>query len=132
MNSLNRTEISQPGIAGYIFNGPVISEAGDKDNTLETWIAVLNQLAREHEREEREDKEQERANRNARPAAGPAPADEIPAPLPRLAAGPWRSLGGCFDYKDWPERDRFLELDMLIASSQDPRGTDLENDRTTF
>jgi hypothetical protein len=27
---------------------------------------------------------------------------------------PWRSLGGVFDYEQWEDRDRFVELDFLI------------------
>ena len=36
--------------------------------------------------------------------------------LPKLAPGPWISLGGLLNYEDWDERDRFLELDRLIAA----------------
>jgi hypothetical protein len=35
--------------------------------------------------------------------------------LRRLPPGPWRSLGRYLDYTNWPERDRFLELDRAIA-----------------
>jgi hypothetical protein len=47
-------------------------------------------------------------------------ADSVaPAVAPRslVAAGPWRSIGGCFDYTEWKDRDRFLELDRAIGCS---------------
>jgi hypothetical protein len=30
----------------------------------------------------------------------------------------WRSLGGHLNYENWPERERFLELDQAIAVIQ--------------
>ena len=39
--------------------------------------------------------------------------------MEKLAAGPWRSLGGYFDYSHWPDRERFLELDKAIAAGQE-------------
>jgi len=36
--------------------------------------------------------------------------------LPKLPPGRFRSLGGIFDYETWPERDRFLYLDSILAS----------------
>lgn len=50
------------------------------------------------------------------------------APLQKLEAGPWRSLGGYFDYSLWPERDRFLELDRAIAAGQDLRDPAVDRD----
>src|ERR1700722_15564995 len=41
------------------------------------------------------------------------------SPLVKLAPGPWRSLGGYLDYTCWPERERFLELDLAIKSRQE-------------
>jgi hypothetical protein len=35
-------------------------------------------------------------------------------PLSERPAGPFRSLGRFLDYTDWPDRDRFLELDRAI------------------
>jgi hypothetical protein len=46
------------------------------------------------------------------------PAPEVvasPASLRKIEAGPFRSLGGYFDYSGWDARDRFLELDAAIA-----------------
>jgi hypothetical protein len=40
-------------------------------------------------------------------------------PLVKLPPGPWRSLGGYLDYTDWPERERFAELDLAIKSRAD-------------
>lgn len=40
-------------------------------------------------------------------------------PLQKVAAGPWRSLGGYFDYSGWVDRERFLELDRAIARDGD-------------
>ncbi len=37
-------------------------------------------------------------------------------PMPSVPAGPWRSLGGCFDYGRWQDRERFLELDGALTS----------------
>src|SRR5579872_6841280 len=34
--------------------------------------------------------------------------------LKHVPPGPWRSLGRCLDYTNWPDRDRFLELDRAI------------------
>jgi hypothetical protein len=42
---------------------------------------------------------------------------EASTPLPGFPPGPWRSLGGCFDYSEWADRDRFLELDKALASA---------------
>jgi hypothetical protein len=43
-------------------------------------------------------------------------------PPSRLALLPvffsWRSLGGYLNYENWPERERFLELDQAIAVIQ--------------
>ena len=43
---------------------------------------------------------------------------EIQTRLQRLPQSPWRSLGGLLDYTDWPERDRFAQLDMEIRARQ--------------
>ena len=39
-------------------------------------------------------------------------------PIQKLAAGPWRSLGGYFDYSAWTDRERFRELDRAIAKAE--------------
>ena len=38
--------------------------------------------------------------------------------LYELPPGPWRSLGGYLDYADWPERERFAELDRSILAKR--------------
>lgn len=43
-------------------------------------------------------------------------ASPVSEPLQKLPPGPWRSLGGYLDYTDWPERDRFAELDQAIQA----------------
>jgi hypothetical protein len=40
-------------------------------------------------------------------------------PLVKLAPAPWRSLGGYLDYTDWPEQERFMELDLAIKTRQE-------------
>jgi hypothetical protein len=37
-------------------------------------------------------------------------------PLEQTPPGPWRSLGSYLDYTDWPDRERFVELDRSIAA----------------
>jgi hypothetical protein len=92
------------------------------ESDFEIWIATLTQLAEQHEREARE-----RAARIVQqPADSPAP--QVKPALPKLAAGPWRSLGGYFDYTHWSDRERFLELDKAIAASQELRDSEVERD----
>jgi len=57
---------------------------------------------------------------------------EVSGPLQKLAAGPNRSLGGYFDYTHWKDRERFLELDRLIASGQTSHESEEEGDRQIF
>lgn len=38
--------------------------------------------------------------------------------LHRLPPGPWRSLGQLLDYTNWPDRERFMELDRAIEGSR--------------
>jgi hypothetical protein len=40
--------------------------------------------------------------------------DETVSRVRRQPPGPWRSLGQHLDYTDWPERDRFVQLDREI------------------
>lgn len=40
-------------------------------------------------------------------------------PLVKLPPCPWRSLGGYLNYENWPERERFAELDLAIKSRTD-------------
>jgi hypothetical protein len=117
-NAQNYNETPQPaaGIAGYIFNG--LNASKTESDSFESWIATLTKLAEQHEREAR-------VTRDAEPAG---PAREVKAPLPKLEAGPWRSLGGYFDYTHWADRERFLELDKAIAASQDLRESEMERD----
>jgi hypothetical protein len=115
LNTSTFNETPQPaqGIAGYIFNGLAASKT--ENVSFEAWIATLAKLAEDHEREAR----------IAHDGAVGVPPRETKPPLQKVAASPWRSLGGYFDYSHWPERERFLELDKAIASGQeihDPDG----------
>jgi hypothetical protein len=55
-----------------------------------------------------------------------SPLLENTTPLPKLPPGPWRSLGGYFDYSTWADRERFLELDRALstARSRPPESSD--------
>jgi hypothetical protein len=44
----------------------------------------------------------------------PLAADDASPPLATLPPGPFRSLGGYFSYEDWPDQQRFLELDEAL------------------
>ena len=35
-------------------------------------------------------------------------------PLVRVPPGPFRSLGGYLNYEEWPDRQRFMELDEAL------------------
>jgi hypothetical protein len=87
-----------------------------ENENFEAWIAILEKLAEEHER----------ADRAARAVEVAHASHEIKNPMPKLAEGPWRSLGGYFDYTHWSDRERFLELDRAIAASQDAPESDIE------
>ena len=43
---------------------------------------------------------------------------ELQKPLQELPRSPWRPLGGLLVYTDWPERDRFAQLDIEIRAHQ--------------
>lgn len=45
------------------------------------------------------------------------PAPVLVRPLREVAPGPWRSLGRYLDYTNWPERERFVELDRAIETN---------------
>ena len=104
---LNETHRAGQNVPGYVFDGLTASQT--ERECFEAWIATLAKLAEEHESRPFlvRDKRADCAPRDLKPA------------LPKLPAGPWRSLGGYFDYSDWSERERFLELDRAIAASQD-------------
>jgi hypothetical protein len=53
---------------------------------------------------------------------------EPPSSLVLLPLFRWRSLGGFLNYENWPERERFLELDQAILTLKAQQGEDpLEN-----
>ena len=105
----NQTPQPAEGIVGCVFNGRVVSKSEKEE--FESWIATLMKLAEQHEREARA------AEQAAAVAA--TVQREMKAPLEKVQAGPWRSLGGYFDYTHWADRERFMELDRAIAASQD-------------
>jgi len=119
-SSLNGTTQLADGFAGCLLDGLVTSQSQGRE-TVEQWVALLTQLAEEQDRKPRATRDfghrhifsqnsgKDESTREARPQA----------PLQQLEAGPWRSLGGYFDYSLWPDRDRFLELDRAIAAMQD-------------
>jgi hypothetical protein len=115
-NSPTFHETPQPsqGIAGCILNGLVASRT--ESDSFEAWIGTLTKLAEKHERE----------TPAGQDTGVGMPSRELKLPLQKLAAGPWRSLGGYFDYSHWPDRERFLELDKAIAASQELREPDLD------
>src|SRR5580658_3414955 len=41
--------------------------------------------------------------------------------LRKLPPGPFRSLGGYLDYEEWPDRERFMELDRALQHSAQER-----------
>jgi hypothetical protein len=41
-------------------------------------------------------------------------ADDASPPLVRLPPSPFRSLGGYFSYEEWPDQQRFMELDEAL------------------
>ena len=51
-------------------------------------------------------------------AGDPANEAESVSNLRELPPGPFRSLGRVLDYSDWPDRDRFLELDKALSASR--------------
>jgi hypothetical protein len=63
--------------------------------------------------------------RNTHDDADGGVAFEASTLMPRLPAGSWRSLRGCFDYSRWHDRERFLELDRALASAQCPEPEDI-------
>ena len=94
-----------------------------KTAAIEPWAALLHEFTPALEQK--------------RPAGNDAAAEidasaEASGPLQKLAAGPNRSLGGYFDYTYWKDRERFLELDRLIASGQTSHETEDEADRQIF
>lgn len=44
---------------------------------------------------------------------------EVAIVAPTMPVSQFRSLGGHLDYSDWPERERFLELDEAIRRACD-------------
>lgn len=111
-HTFHQTPGPAEGLPNCLANGRVAPELNN--DSFELWIAALTKYASEQERE----------SQIVPDAAINHPLREIKPPMPKLAAGPWRSLGGYFDYSLWPDRDRFLELDRAIAAGHDLRDPD--------
>jgi hypothetical protein len=78
------------------------------DGASEAWLALL----REYKLVEPDRRVRYAHNDNVVGISSP----ETSAPRPRLAASPWRSVGGYLDYSEWAARERFVELDKAIAA----------------
>jgi len=115
-------------LPGYLINGIVAPESNNGRETVEHWVAILTQLAAEQERRERPARTLAAREVSPREQTGEVVAHENRGPLQPVAAGPWRSLGGYFDYSHWAERERFLELDRAIAAGQDLRDASIDRD----
>jgi hypothetical protein len=102
----DRNEIAQlaEGLPGCLFN-ELLTDGGSP----EIWQALLREFKNEPDRPARRNQNIEKTD-----LASP----ESQGRLQKVAQGPWRSLGGYFDYTDWQDRERFMELDMAIARSQ--------------
>jgi|SRR5580692_9444716 hypothetical protein len=116
MNSVTCNEITQPVIALHnsMVNG--LNTTDMNDGRSEWWSCLLRDLA----------DQQELATRNSRkPVRSPLPC-KLTTPLPKLDASLYRSRGGYFDYSNWIDRDRFMELDKAISLDPRRHGLDLE------
>ena len=119
--SLNGTPQLADGFAGCLLDGLVTSEGQGNRETVEQWIAILTQLADDQDRKPRAVRDFGHRHVFSQKSVTDESARELrpSPPLQKVEAGPWRSLGGYFDYSLWPDRDRFLELDRAIAAMQD-------------
>ena len=120
-NTFTFHETHQPAeaVSAGLFNGLVATGNG---NDFEAWIATLTRLA---------DEQEVRARVQHDPGSGNS-SREIRNPLQKVAAGPYTSLGGYFDYSLWPDRERFLELDKAIAAGQEIREDEVDHDVSMF
>jgi hypothetical protein len=107
-NLTNGSETPQSlgALPGSLFQGLITSEPDLSSS--EAAIALLQEIAREQEYETWR-------TQYVRTQKKPY---ETSAPLQKVPPGPWRSLGGYFDYSHWADRDRFAELDKAIAAGQ--------------
>lgn len=115
LSNFNETPQRALGIQGCIVNGLV--SAKPEGESFEAWIVALTKLAEQHEREARFTRDSGSSSSHHTRLE----TCETKPPLEKVAEGPWRSLGGYFDYSLWPDRERFMELDRAIAASQELR-----------
>jgi hypothetical protein len=101
----DRNDIAQlaEGLPGCMFN-ELLTDGGSP----EMWLALFREFENEPNRPTRRNQNVEKSE----------PSTENQGPLQKVAQGPWRSLGGYFDYTDWQDRERFMELDRAIALSR--------------
>ena len=131
-NSQNCNDNHQPVelMPSCVFQGLVTTKS--EQDTFEAWIGTLTKLAEMHEREALEREAQQRPVRDAveilLDGGLASPSRDYKLPLEKVPEGPWRSLGGYFDYSLWPERERFLELDKAIAAGIEMRDGRVEHD----
>jgi hypothetical protein len=113
-------ETPQPAGAppGCGFTGSITSEF--EDGSVEAAVSLLRQLAREQVFGARRLQE---VQTHSHPC-------ERSAPIQKLPPSPWRSLGGYFDYDQWADRERFMELDRAIAAVQHSLGFEREEFET--
>jgi hypothetical protein len=101
---LNEIALPAELLPGGMLNGS-LADNGDS----ETWLAILRGFAEEPDRPARSNPRYRQDGITSPGSLGP---------LEKVAPGPWRSLGGYFDYGSWEDRERFLELDAAIARAQ--------------
>jgi hypothetical protein len=124
-----RSEIAQlaEGLPGCMFDELLRVETND--GSSEEWLAFLREFARDDKKLEKrpvaaqEPEKQVRRMRGNDAAKISTPEvvgqfQEVSGPLQKVTSGTWRSLGGYFDYTNWQERERFMELDRAIASAR--------------
>ena len=83
----------------------LITSESTSDNSG-SWSSLLREFA----------EEQESATLHRENTGRNNPLCELNKRLPKLSAVPWQSLGGYFDYSNWVDRERFVELDKAIAA----------------
>jgi len=76
------------------------------DRNAEMWQALIREFGDRNE-----------PQRHIKEKQSSSSLETVP-PLPKLPPGPWRSLGGYFDYSTWQDRERFRELDRALASGR--------------
>jgi hypothetical protein len=118
INSVTCNEIAQPVIA--LRNSMVneLNTTAINDGRSEWWSCLLRDSA----------DQQELGTRNSRKLVRSPLPYKFSTPFPKLDASLYRSCGGYFDYSNWIDRDRFMELDKAISLDPRRHSLDLEPD----